>query len=290
MSLVARLKSKMVCGLAVIAAALPAVAAAAPAVDLYYERTLMSSAGEHCGLFTPQIGAALQASAAQARGAALRAGVDALTLNGVGARADAKVMSVGCASPDLKVAADRVRAAFNGWSKTARMDFPGEAGRWKADRTAYRSVRWKLVEASRAGPDPVLFGIAGRGPGGVLLVSAAFADGARPYAARLVYRDAARAPSPWVGAPSNRPLPPRSASNLVLAEAASDASENIAPNAREDGVEFRFPASSLAAMAALDPRERFAVEFLFADDQVRQAPFEVGDLAAGLAFLKLGPM
>jgi hypothetical protein len=53
-------------------------------------------------------------------------------------------------------------------------------------------------------------------------------------------------------------------------------------------VAFRFPAAAQRAMAGLDPREAAAVEFLFAGDRdaVRRAYVEVGDFAAGRAFLQ----
>jgi hypothetical protein len=40
-------------------------------------------------------------------------------------------------------------------------------------------------------------------------------------------------------------------------------------------------------LASLDPRESVAIEFLFPDDVVRRAYVEVGDFAAGRAFLNL---
>ncbi len=288
MGIVARLKWKMAGSLVLAAALAPAAAQAASAVDLYYERALMSSAGGRCSLFTPQVGAALQASAAQAHGAALRAGVDPSTLAGVGARAQAKAGSVSCTSPDLTLAAQRVRSAFEGWSKMTRIDFPGEDAPWRVDRNEYRSQRWHLVQPSNAAGAPVLFGVAGQRDNAAFVAVATFPNGARPYAARLVYRDASRAPQPWVGAPSNRPLPPRAASRVVLAEDAAVADPTLAPGDREDGVIFRFPTRAADDITTLDPRERFAIEFVFADDQVRTAEFEVGDMAAGRAFLNLG--
>ncbi len=276
--------------LALVAALVPVAAAAAPAIDLYYERELMTVADNRCRLFAPQIGAALEASANQARGAALRAGVDGATVNGVTARAAQRADSVDCGSPDLKIAAQRVRTAFDGWSRTTHMEFPGEAAPWRADRMAYRSITWRLVQTANAGPDPVLFGVAGENNTTGLIAVAAFPDGERPYAARLVYRDGTKTHSAWVGAPKSRPLPPRWASQVVMAQDVEDASDVLAPRGRDHAIAFRFPASSLDALSALDPRERFAVEFLFADDRVRTAAFEVGDLAAGRAFLKLGPL
>ncbi len=51
----------------------PLVAQASSPSDLYFERSVMSAADSRCALFTPEIGAALNAAKAQARGAALRA-------------------------------------------------------------------------------------------------------------------------------------------------------------------------------------------------------------------------
>ena len=289
MGIARRLTSKTACLLAFAAAFVPVAAYAAPAIDLYYERELMTVADNRCRLFAPQIGAALEASANQARGAALRAGAKGDEVNGVTARAAQRAASVDCASPELKIAAQRVRTAFDGWSRTAHMDFPGEQQSWRADRMAYRSISWRLVEESHANADAVLFGVAGENNTTGLVAVAAF-DGERPYAARLVYRDVNRTHSSWVGAPKNRPLPPRWASQMVLAEAVDDASSVITPRGREHALAFRFPAQTLEALSALDPRERFAVEFLFAGDRVRTAAFDVGDLDAGRAFLKLGPL
>ncbi|MDZ4370247.1 MAG: hypothetical protein U1C74_02340, partial [Phenylobacterium sp.] len=50
---------------------------------------------------------------------------------------------------------------------------------------------------------------------------------------------------------------------------------------------FRFPQTAAKALADLDPREAVAVEFLFAGDRVRTAYVEVGDFAAGRAFLQV---
>ena len=43
----------------------------------------------------------------------------------------------------------------------------------------------------------------------------------------------------------------------------------------------------MQALGELDPREAVAVEFLFSGDRVRTAYVEVGDFAAGRAFLQV---
>src|SRR6185436_9035409 len=81
---------------------LPGVARAEPA-DLFYERTVMSAADDRCGLFTPELSAALNAAAQQARGAALRAGMDARDLESLRRTAERRAAAVECDSPDVTV-------------------------------------------------------------------------------------------------------------------------------------------------------------------------------------------
>src|SRR4051794_28350156 len=102
--------------------AAPGVVRAQP-VDLFYERTVMTQADVRCGLFAPEVGAALAAAAAQARGAALRAGSNAESLRSVEAAARAKAGEVSCTAPDLAIAATRVRAAFSGYAKVSRQTY-----------------------------------------------------------------------------------------------------------------------------------------------------------------------
>ena len=72
--------------------------AATPAANLFYERALMAAADGACRLFAPDVSAALAASKAQARGAALRSGADAAALAGLEAQASA-AGAAGCGSP-----------------------------------------------------------------------------------------------------------------------------------------------------------------------------------------------
>ncbi len=287
-------------------AALTAVAgpaAAASALDLYYERSLMVAANGRCRLFDAQLGAALDASAAQARGAALRSGAEEAVVAQVRRRAQGRAESVACRSRDLALAAGRVRQAFEGYSRLQRMTYLGQKAAWQADRAASAvEATWRLSQGSAAGRDPMMFGLAARGPAPLALTAtAAFADGRWPYAARLVMRDPVRAPRPSLGGvfagaldkvPLSRRLPPRSATRVVQADGRNLADTLLLPSGAKTGVSFRFPASASAQLAALDPREAIAVEFVFAGagrDEVRTAYLEVGDFAAGQAFLNVTP-
>ncbi|MBI1686524.1 hypothetical protein I4Q42_22895 [Caulobacter hibisci] len=269
------------------------VAAATPS-DLFYERSLMSAAGARCGLFTPSLSGALDAGRAQARGAALRAGASVEQLDGVQQRAHAKAASVPCASKDLTTAAGRVRKAFEGYALLQRMDYPGDRATWQADRASSATIPfWRLSQPSAFGPDRLMFGLAGRNV--ELLAVATFADGARPYAARLVMRDPTRTQGPYLKARNGGGLAdnaaPRAASRVFGAETRDAVpAPTLLPTGAKTGMAFRFPREAGDVIARLDPREAITVEFLIQGrdgDVVRRAYVEVGDFAAGRAFLRV---
>ena len=285
---------------ATLAAAGPALAAPT-AASLFYERALMTAADASCRLFAPPVAASLAAAKAQARGAALRSGADAASLQALEARAAATAQTAGCGSPDIALAATRVRSAFDGYARLDAMRYPGDTAEWFAQRPADDGLsHWRLSQRTRFGWDVMVFGLAGRGTARPLMAVASFADGARPYGARLILRDVARTMGPYLDTreadlngriPLDGRLPPASASRVFNAEALSPAGSDLRPADLDDGWAFRFPAAASDALAALDPRESVAVEFLFAGDggdETRTAYVEVGDFVAGRAFQSLG--
>ena len=105
--------------LGVAFAAMPCAALAQPA-DLFFERTVMTAADTRCGLFTPEVSAALAAGAAQARGAALRAGADTKTLSAREAAARRYAGQLNCKSPKVLAEAARVQQSFSGYARVTR--------------------------------------------------------------------------------------------------------------------------------------------------------------------------
>ena len=181
-----------------------------------------------------------------------------------------------------------MRHAFAGWSRAARINFPGDKAVWSADRFESARDGWRLFQDGVTGASPVRVGLAGRTPQDARPTAVvSFVGKPRPYAARLVMRDAARSPRPWLAGDG---LPPPSARRAVFA-AGFDAAprELLAPGARAGEV-WRFSEGAAEALAGLDPREPFLIEFLFRDDSVATARFEAGDFAAGRAFLAMGPV
>ncbi|WP_333588005.1 hypothetical protein [Phenylobacterium sp.] len=270
--------------------ALPVAAQASP-LELFVERTAMATADLRCGFFDSALRPALEAGRAQSRNAALRAGASAQALAEAEARGRRAGSAADCSAPDVLAAADHVRQAFQGFTRLRQAVYPGEAADWRADRSPSADVHlWRLVQTGQFDQGRMVFGLAGRNGPPVLLALASFDDGAVPYAARLVFRDEARAAAPYlgVGGELSRRLPPRDAQVSFPAEARSRAGLDLRPKEMGAGWAFRFPAAATARLARLDPREAVAVEFLFSSGAaVRRAYVEVGDFAPGQAFIQL---
>ena len=270
--------------------------ASAGSLDLYYERTLMSAADAHCSLFTGAVGSALAASAAQARGTALRAGVPKTTIVATEIRAKAKAWSTACDSPDLKIAAARVQQAFEAYAHMIHMNYPGDHAGWSADRSSSAvAVRWRLMQEVRQGQDRMMFGLAGRVGANALMAVADINSDSSPYGARLVMRDEAVTTGPYLNqqgaslasTPLSRRFSPPGAQKIYPAEARSPAGLDLLPKGITNGWAFRFPAAAAQSLAELDPREAVAIDFLFQGEVVRRVYVEVGDFAAGRAFLQV---
>lgn len=265
-------------------------AAHADALSLYVERTVLQAADERCSLLAPEVGAALAAGAAQARGAALRQGTGERALKAIEARARGRAAGLPCWSSELTQSARQIESAYKGFARITRMTYPGDQAAWRADRTLAREARWRLAQDSSFGRDRMIFGLAGKDAPGALLAVAQFTDGAQPYGARLVLRDTRRTLGPYLPGGAQRlssRLPPASGQRAYLAEARSPAGEDLLPKDARAGWAFRFPAEAVASLSGLDPREAVAVEFLFSGDRVRTAYVEVGDFAAGRAFVQM---
>lgn len=272
---------------------MPGVLLAANAADQLYERTLMTAADGRCRLFAPNIGSALDAARAQARGATLRSGATQDQVEALERRARSKAAVAACNSKDLTTAASRVRGAFEAYANLQKMTYPGDVSTWQAERAVSATIPlWRLSQPSSFGADRLIFGLAGRAKALITVVT--FADGAQPYAARVVMRDPGRTQGPYIDARGGNRLSakiaPRSASQVFSAEAREPASVSLLPTGAKTGIGFRFPIAAADAISRLDPREALTIEFSFAgrggSDVVRKAYIEVGDFAAGRAFLR----
>ena len=262
-----------------------AAGATGPSLNPYYERTLMGEAGVRCGLFAPPVLASLRAGAAQARAAALGAGAGVQAADAARGRALRKADATACDSAELRIAAQRVRAAFLSWSRQPRLDLPGRGGGWVAERPWKKGARWALSARGALGGRPLTFGLARlAGPGLVLAADSALPDASGAYAARLVMRDGARAPDAYLARDGQ---PPPQASRAFLAERKGPADPALGA-----GEVFLFPQAAADALALLDPRESVRLELAFpaaGRDRVVSTLIPVGDFATGRAFLAAGP-
>ncbi|MGQ2990930.1 MAG: hypothetical protein ACT6RD_12090 [Brevundimonas sp.] len=278
---------------ALMAPAVPAGAtpeAQAAVTKTFYERSVVVAADARCRLFTPQVTAALKASTLQARGAAARAGADDTSLIEAGLKAQSLADRTSCADPDLATIRERVTQAYSGWTRLRQMEFPGERAGWTADRTTFTDPAWRLVQTGASGGASVDFGlVAGGGALDEVAAVVSFPGKSRPYAARIVMRDADRLARPWLidGAAA---LPPETGRQTLYAGASCEAAPTLLAEGRKQGEVWTFGADAAERLAALDPREPFVIEFLFRDDSVARARFEVGDLAAGRAFTAMGSL
>lgn len=270
-------------------------ASGAPAASgLYYERVLMAAADGRCRLFSPEVGRALEASALEARGAALRAGAAEAELAATATRARDLAAATPCSSRDLQSAAEKVRRAFQGWASLRQGAFPGAASSWTADRRPSAPLAgagpkgFALIEAMRLAGRPAYVGVL-PGVGFVLL-----APGVRPTAlagASLVVRDPARAPRPLLTREGRALPPPALLARSFLARDLREAPPACLPEGQAFGSLVLFPDAALDAVSALDPRERAQVSLILPSlggDRSLSGDFEVGDLAAARAFLAAG--
>tara|TARA_R110002167_G_scaffold18526_10_gene69299 strand:- start:1332 stop:2171 length:840 start_codon:yes stop_codon:yes gene_type:complete len=273
--------------LAVALVAAPGAALAQPTAP-YYERSFVLAADARCDLFKPDVAAALSAATQQARSAALRAGTREADLRAAADRALIRARSVSCSDPQLATVRQRVEHAFVGWTRLPRMEFPGVRASWIANRVPAVGPRWSLTQASVTGASPVTVGYTAGEVSDRLTAVVSFVGRPRPYAARIVMRDPKRSPRAWLGGTSD--LPPASVRQGFWAVSFGNADPALLVEGKSAGEAWRFPVEVAQALEQLDPREAFAIEFLFRDDSVASATFEAGDFAAGRAFLSLGPL
>lgn len=237
-------------------ALLASPAAADPSARLY-ERALMAEADRRCGLFTPEIRSALAVGRIQARNAAVRARADAAALE---QRARQRAYAVPCASPDIRVAAARVREGHVGWARLYRMDFPAEASSWRADRTPSAETRWRVVQTRPAAQ----LGLAGAETKAAGLYAVArFPKAQTPALARLT-----------VGR------------RTFLAASREVAPKLLTSSGKGRAWAFRFPPAAAQALAAASIRDTAELRFVAAGrGGTRSVPIEIGDYAAAQAFI-----
>lgn len=257
-------------------------AAAGGADQTFAERRALLAADQRCDLFAPALRQALEASTFQARTALLRNGWTAERADRLGRAAAAEVRTRPCDDAVLNRAAAQARSGFAGWTRLMSMRFPGVDRAWLARRAP--DPQGFYLRQDIAAPRAAIFGVRRDGAGGSLALLLPLGPReAAPAAARLSYRDAARAPR------SPADTPGRVVTGLAGAVASPATAKVVLPRARQiltgekgaRSVLFTFPDAAMADLKGLDPRDALQIT----SDGGPTLLVEVGDLAAAHAFL-----
>lgn len=264
----------------------PAPGSAPSAQAAYAERRALLEADQRCTLFAPDVRAALQGGADQARGALLRSGWTAARVGELEQAAVRAARGRACGDARTAAAADRARRGYASWSRAHAMEFPGSERGWSARRTPDPQEQWVLKQTIAA-PRAAVFGLREiSGAQEVTLLLRLDARSTAPGLVQLAFRDSARAPQ------SQMDVPGRTARGLAAGRPSPAATRTVLAAARRvetaDGERralYAFPGDVLPAVAALDPRE--TVEIRLGDGR-QPLLLEVGDLAAARAFLAAG--
>lgn len=275
--------------LAALTFATAASAAEAPnARAAYVERRALIESDAQCRLLTPDIRAALRASAGQARGALLRAGWSSAQVIELEQAVTSAARGRACNDPRTMTAAADARAAFATWARSNTMGFQGWTRTWTARRVA-AADGWRLRQDLDA-PVQASFGVRERqGVQELNLIVPLARRQTAPASARLMMRDPSRAPAPDIalqqriafGLQAGLPLP--GAATLTIP--ATRSLERLERGASQ--AVFVFPAAAFTQLLALDPRESIEIQ-LQDGGRSRLLLIEVGDIAAARAFLMIG--
>ncbi len=265
---------------------------------------------DRCHLLTVPATTALKAGYVQARNVALRAGRDMTTLAPVLDSAGSAAAAVACDAPQITSEMDVAQSALRTYQVQMRLDLPGSRAAWTGVRTDQDKVEWRLVQYQNAPQADFAFGLYGTLTQNALSVTAHFADGSKPYAARLLVRN----PDVWTSGVINpaaydvTPQRPTGFGDFSTvrfpAYNETDVTAMVKPvvkvnfagfalggryvgaQAPVDAQRFDFPKAAVMAMAKLDPREDVVIEF-DGDKGPVYARFEVGDFIPGMAYLSL---
>ncbi len=271
---------------ALLCCATGAAAAVPPAQSAFAERTGLLEVDARCHLFTPDIRFALEAGAAQARGALLRGGWTEARIQELADAVTEAARGRACNDAGIASAASAARAGFASWARMPSMTFAGSERNWTARRFPDPGG-WRLRQDVPVG---AAFGVREVSGAQELDFVAPLANGEYPPAsAQLVVRDPDRARA-------NLDVPGRLAHGLQAAAPSATASRVFFASARrietttqhQRYMAFAFPQAAFQALLALDPREAVEIR-LGAAGEGRHFLIEVGDIAAARAFLAISP-
>lgn len=286
-------------------AAAQAPAAATPADRAFFERFLLIAGDEHCHFLDPDLLRALKVSTAQARGAALRAGLTEQDLQALEAKARRTIVNVSCVDSSLTARVAAAKRALGDYRKLAAQEFKGTKRSWLASRSG-KDNGWRLVQALGRGAqigivaaNPDSDAVAAKRPIRHLVFGVPLAESEEaPIAARIFVRNPALQLQPVLGgfgAIASRDKPGLFAASPIVSSAFWAKARYVNEGEEGRAVAFFFGADLVDAIMALDPREACLIELqpslpdkekVAADINAQRYLMEVGDLPAALAFIQ----
>jgi hypothetical protein len=253
----------------------PVSAQTSPLERAYGERMAMRALDQRCNFFETGPRRALAGFAAQARGAALRAGTSADLLSLIARQATQKAATKSCVDPAIRAEAARVIEAHRGWRGQMSSQYPGLARTWHVDRSGTDS--WRAVQETGSGTR------AGFIASQATLAFAVETPDVNAAGARLFLRDAGRLGAPKAGQKLVVPL--RVGTNIFVASQRRNADSRERFNGPpRPGTMLIFPDETTRAVLHADPRDSFEVEITSRTGQITRMVVEVGDIVAAFAF------
>ncbi len=297
--------------LALLGAAGPSLAQTSdPLTQAVEKRYFFTLVNDRCHLLNAPATTALKAGFVQARNAAIRSGRDMTALAPALDQARAAAAATDCRAPQVIAEMGNAQSALRTFVTQMRLDLPGSRANWSGTRADQDVSQWRLVQYQNTASADLAFGLYGTVAHNSLSVMAHFADGAQPYAARILVRDPDHMASGLIdtatpGIMARMPWGFGDMTSLsFMAYGQSDVTAMLQPDmkvnfagftpggryvgaqAPVDAQRFDFPKAAILAMARLDPREDVVIEFECPDGP-RYARFEIGDVITGVAYISL---
>jgi hypothetical protein len=249
----------------------------------YVERRGLIELDSRCRLLTRDLREAVQATAAQARGALLRGGWSNAQVGELENTVIGAARARDCNDPRNAQMVDDARVAFARWTGASTMEFPGWQRPWLARRAPDRDG-WRLRQTIE---DGVTFGVRDHdGRQSLTLSIAAVRGRAAPTSARLVFRDPSRSRFQEVSLPQRVAYGLEAGAPTPGAATLSVAAQRDARQSTNAVSVFIFPDVAFERLTALDPRE--TIELRVETGRVsRRMLVEVGDIAVARTYLAL---
>jgi hypothetical protein len=252
--------------------------------SLFAERTALLAIDQKCALLASPVRAALSATTVQARSGAFRDGWTDARLDDVSIRAAQAGRTRDCRDPLVTASAQRAQSGFLGWAKMFSLSLPGAASSWTARRMPDLQgwVLWQDSAAARFGLRKIADGPA------QIALSAPLTTLGAPGSAQIYFRDAARAPRPFVGIPgviTGAGLAATAAPHSMAASFLASAVRIERDDKTPAHIVVTFPAGVLAQMGGLDPRESAEIVLTWQGAPPQRIYIEIGDLAVARAFM-----